>query len=396
MVGLVMGLSTRRVTSRWRDWWGFAAWLSAGMALLYGLRGAFGWLLLVVVWYALRAFPNRTQLIRSLMAALAIGLALVLDAGAETLFTVLSTLELDMTPLTPLILVVVGVILYGLFWRGQGHPHRLTLWNLLPAIFLAFTLSIYDVVQKSLPALILMMCGAAYVVYHLHRPNATLSEKQYGEGLRHRFQVVRRGWLLPLAILVMSAFALQHDLRQTAAIFGPSLGLWGPILTPILVLISVLLALSAIALLFILLYPLLPFQAGYLKALVLGGYLLALFVLGVGSDDRLITVLDTLVVGRLIYYLSVPMLIGLYLDIDAVRLAGGGEREKTGEPGETITLAEAATLYLKRLQGIVGTAGVILSLAVPSLYAILSDQLLVTSYFDLLEQLIRLSVGGLS
>jgi len=89
---------------------------------------------------------------------------------------------------------LTGGILYGLLWRGQGHPHPLTLWNVLPAIFLAFTLSIYDVVQKSLPALILMACGGAYVVYRLNRPTATLSEEQSGEGLgRHAAQPWLRG-----------------------------------------------------------------------------------------------------------------------------------------------------------------------------------------------------------
>ena len=53
-----------------------------------------------------------------------------------------------------------------------------------------------------------------------------------------------------------------------------------------------------------------PFSVGYLKALVFGAYLVTLFLVGVGADERLIITLPELLIGRAVYYLSMPVLIG--------------------------------------------------------------------------------------
>lgn len=394
VAGLVLGIVAHRLSDRPQAWWGFIAWFLVAFALLYALRGSFGWLLLAAAWYFVNSFSDLRAMGKGLIAMVLVLLALFVDTQAEKLFTVLSTLELEMTPLTPLILAVLSVLIYWLVLGRKGRGRQLTPGNALPFVFFLFTLCVYDVVQKSLPAMALIAGGGAYISYRFHQMTSNL-QRASDPALSLRFKVARQSWLVPLGIVAMTALAAQNDLHNTAAVFGPALGIWGPILIPVLLFLSVLLALSAIALLFILLYPVLPFGPGYLKAALFGAYLLALFVLGVGSDDRLITSLDSLLIGRLVYYLSVPMLIGLYFEINQFMREENARRQASKEPAEKLTIEKATGLYLKRVQGLAGTLSGVLSLVAPPIYALLFNQPLVTTYFDLLEKLINLSVAGL-
>ena len=118
-----------------------------------------------------------------------------------------------------------------------------------------------------------------------------------------------------------------------------------------------------------------------------------IFVLGVGGDDRLVTVLPAMLVGRFVYYLSTPLLIGIYLELyfepqaekamGAVKVASG----KTPLSGRTLRQ------ILDPLKSVLGPLGSLLSLVAPALYAWVSNQPLVTSYFDVLQVLIQFTVG---
>jgi len=371
----------------------FLGWLLLAVALLYGARSIFGWLLLAVGWYFGRDLSDRQSLVKGAVAAILVLLALLADTRAEALFSTLNTIKLGLTPLTPLILLLLGAALYSLLrWGGDDRLQSLSLPELLPLIFFLFSLAIYDVLQNSLPALLLVAGGAAYAAYKIYHRREQSTPKNEPDW-RERLHMVRQSWLVPAGVLLFTIFAMRHNLQQTEAVFGPALGLWGAMLTPVLLFISVLLAFSAIALLFILLYPLLPFKAGSLKAIGLGLFLLAVFVLGVGSDDRLMVTLNSLLAGRLVYYLSIPLLVGLYFDIDQFRRDEAEQQNGDAEEAtETLSFEKAAQLYLKQLKGFTGTAGSILSLVAPSLYAYLFDQPIVTTYFDLLEQLISFSI----
>ena len=133
----------------------------------------------------------------------------------------------------------------------------------------------------------------------------------------------------------------------------------------------------ALGLLFLVVYPLLPFGVGYLKALVFGAYLGALFLVGVGADERLIVTLPQLLIGRAVYYLSVPVLIGIYLDL------------KQHSPRPQSDPVADAKPYLERLRTQINVVGAIVSILAPAVYASVAKSPVVTSYFDLLNQLVK-------
>jgi hypothetical protein len=117
-----------------------------------------------------------------------------------------------------------------------------------------------------------------------------------------------------------------------------------------------------------------------------------IFVIGTASDDRLVTVLNTLIVGRLVYYLSVPLLIGVYFDFDRFNREEQARQMARGKPSQAITWKETVPIYLKQLQGLVGTVGSIASLVAPGAWAFFAGAPLVTTYFDILDKLLKLTL----
>jgi len=189
-------------------------------------------------------------------------------------------------------------------------------------------------------------------------------------------------------------FALVNDLSSTYANemqirISPLLT---PIAIPLLAFVSVFLAFTSTALLFVLVYPLLPSTSGYMKATLFAVFLFLVFLFGIGTDDRLIASLPNILVGRVIYYFSVPLLIGIYIDINEfmqnenIRLTSEGKDEKA------VNFQTAGSMYLKKLQGLMGTLAGIFSLVAPSIFALVANQPVIMTYFSLLEKLVLLPI----
>jgi hypothetical protein len=96
------------------------------------------------------------------------GLVLILAAmaldGQPKIFAVLTTLELEITPLTPLIMFVLGLTLAVLLLRAPRVQSEAVAPNANLAMIIALVvLSTFDVLQKSLLGLVALMIGVAYV-----------------------------------------------------------------------------------------------------------------------------------------------------------------------------------------------------------------------------------------
>jgi hypothetical protein len=120
--------------------------------------------------------------------------------------------------------------------------------------------------------------------------------------------------------------------------------------------------------------------------------LFLVFLFGIGTDDRLILSLPNILVGRVIYYVSVPMLIGVYRDINEFMKKENKRRTSQGEEENVLDFQAASSMYFKNLRGILGTVASIVSLAAPTVYAFFSSQPVILTYFDLLEKLVLLPI----
>ncbi len=382
-------------------WLSIAGWLLIALSLFYGVRGSFGLLCVTVLffntgagirgWISIEREDVR-KLIRGLVGIGLIALGVYLDAEGTSLFRGLSGPELS--PLTPLILLILVAALFLLFY---GRPSAKSfLHSDLPILMLLLAvLSLYDAFDKSLLALLILFAGGWYVTNPSPRNNPAKrrqNEKMLGNDLRRRWNRAFGNRLVPFAVLILMIFAIGNDLSSTYAnemqVLLPPL--IAPLVIPLLVFVSVFLTFSSIALLFILVYPFLPFKTGYLKATVFALGLFLVFLFGIGTDDRLIVALPNILVGRVIYYLSVPMLIGVYLDIHEFMQKENKRRAAQGGEQKAINFQTASSLYFKDLQGIISTLVGIVSLVAPAVYAFLSSQPVIVTYFDLLEKLVLL------
>src|SRR5262249_4984780 len=148
-----------------------------------------------------------------------------------------------------------------------------------------------------------------------------------------RFVTCLHGWVVPIGIVLLIVFTFERRLTDTAA-YAEAFEQWAVGIENVLLLVSIVTSYVAQAALFLVLYGVLPSRIGYIKALTFGAYLCAMFLIGVGADQRLIVTLPQLVIGRAVYYLSVPVLIGIYLDLrqHPLRLPGA---ETTGQGPRT-------------------------------------------------------------
>jgi hypothetical protein len=217
-----------------------------------------------------------------------------------------------------------------------------------------------------------------------------VNENTFGKDLQRRFKLAFGSRVVPVAMIVLIAFAVVNDLSST---YGNEiqLSIWpllSPIVIPLLATISVFLAFTSIALLFILVYPFLPSSAGYIKATLFALFLFLVFLFGIGTDDRLIEVLPRILIGRVLYYLSVPMLIGLYFDINEFMQKENKRLSSTGAEKKSLTFQSASNMYFKNLQGVAGTLVSILSIVAPAVYAFISSEPIIVTYFDLIRLLL--------
>jgi hypothetical protein len=277
------------------------------------------------------------------------------------------------------VLLALGAFLAVAASSGQASVALRTRGGLL-AVFLALaSLATFDALQKSLLALVVLGLGMAWLAWRLSAGGPS------GPGqLEAQLKVALGSRWVQAGVVVLVLFAAGHGLRTTEAVIGDSLGIWSGPTVPVLLFVSIVQGYLATGLLFALSYPLLPFRQGYLKAVALALWLLLIFLVGVGSDERLVSTLPTLVVGRLVYYLSIPLLIGLFLDIEQFRTG-----QPAGDKPGPLTFGQAASTYLKRVQGQLGAVSAIAVIVVPRVFALVSGQPLLTSYFDLLQQLLK-------
>jgi hypothetical protein len=145
------------------------------------------------------------------------------------------------------------------------------------------------------------------------------------------------------------------------------------------------LTLISTALLFTVVYDFLPEAAGYIRAFFLPAILLLIFIMGIGSNTvcpdqgsacyaPFMNNLGNLLLGRVIFYVSVPLFIGLYIEIVENKI-----------PREEI-LASAG-----RVRALIA---LVLSILLPVLYNSLGDQKVITTFADLVQQLLIFNGGG--
>jgi hypothetical protein len=374
-------------------------WLLLVISLAYGIRGSFGLLCAAVTLYILgfRRSTDTTandgqRIILGSISFAVIAFSVYLDELGNSIFSGLSAP--DLSPLTPVVLMGSVCIVFLLIY-GRANSVRAFSSTDLPvlALFLA-TLTLFDALDKSLLALLLLFGGWCLIMQRaMGKPATGISRTQtFGIQLHNRLKLAFGNRIVPVSILVLILFALVNDLSSTYANemqFSIS-PLLAPVLIPILSLVSVFLTFTGIASLFVLVYPYIPSRVGYLKATFFALFLFLIFLFGIATDDRLIAALPTMLVGRILYYFSVPLLIGVYFDIDEYMQKENKRRAKAGTDTERISFQTASSLYLRNLQGVTSTLAGIISLVVPSLYAFLSSQPVLGTYFNLLEKLILL------
>jgi len=380
-------------------WFALPGWVLISISLYFGLRGSFGLLCLAVfVWLGQflkwgTASKNRLDTLKriglALLALFVIALAMSFDRDGTEIFRGLSTS--DLSPLTPLILIgTIVLLLLVLYFRKLKDMEAFHAPDLPVLILLLSVLCLYDAFDKSLLALFILLVGGWY----LSRRQRAGETDTFGKDLRKRFQLAFHNRLILFSILILILFALGKDLSSTFAneihiSVAPYLA---PLVIPLLAVVSVSVSFISIALLFVLIYPYLPTETGYIKASLFALFLFLVFLFGIGTDDRLIASLPSILVGRVIYYFSVPMLIGISFDINDFMARENERLAQENKENESIGFTAAGRLYFKNLQGLVGTLTGILSLVAPSLYAYLASQPVFVTYFSLLEKLVLLPI----
>jgi hypothetical protein len=386
-------------------WLSIAGWLMIGFSFYYGVRGSFGLLSVAVLYYtaqpaAAESSPSkRWREARKLSQGLA-GFALVAcaarqDFGGMLRFEGLAGSELS--PFTPLILILLVIGLFLLFYGWSPSTKRFMRSDLPVLILLLVVPALYDAFDKRFLAMLILCIAGGTVINRAFmnvRSSPHQKENKFGNDLHRRWKLAFGNRIIPLAILLLMFFAAFHDLTSTYAnemrILLPAL--FAPLIIPLLVIVSIFLTFACIAILFVLVYPFIPFNTGYLKAAVFALVLFLVFLFGIGTDDRLIASLPNILVGRVIYYLSVPMLIGAFLDINEFMQKENKLRSAEGKEQTKLNLRSASSLYFKDLHGLVSTLAGILSLVLPTVYASLASQPVISTYFTLLEKLFLLPI----
>ncbi len=408
ITGIVLGagfllLLLSRVNQK-GSWLAILGWLLMSVSLFYGVRGSFGLLCIAIALYISQvalgpaASKDRKEAAWKIVAALIsfalVALAVYADNRGNTIFQGLS--EPYLSPLTPLVLMIVSGTIFIVLY-GRPKDVRIFTASDLPTLVIFFAvLALYDVFNKSLLALLILFFGVLYVSARAIRGGTPRGKREngntFGKDLQSRLKLVFGNRIIPVAVIVLIVFAIVNDLSSTYANemqirISPLLT---PIVIPLLSFASVFLAFTSIALLFVLVYPFLPTPSGYIKATFFAVFLFLVFLFGIGTDDRLMASLPNILVGRVLYYFSVPLLIGLYIDIHEFMQNENKRLTSEGKEKEPISFRAASSMYLKNLQSLFGTLAGILSLVLPSLYAFSASQPVLVTYFDLLEKLVLL------
>lgn len=362
-------------------------WSMAALVLFYGVYGSYGLLILAVLLY-IRESNSRDDLIRNCAAIVLILAGVYIDNQATRLYALLIDVDLEITPVTPLIYLVLGLAFFALFAYPRARFERLFSRAQLPLVIVFFAFATFDVLQKSLLGFALIAAGIVFLMARL-TPSKDI---EYVEGIK-RLEIVLSSRLVPIGFVLMIVFAAQNGLRNASAILETRC-VWSPALPPLLLIFSILQGLLAITISFIVLYPMIPFKAGYLKSVTFAAFLTLIFLVGTASDARMVLFYESLVTGRFIYYIGVPLLIGVYFDIIDYMNTERRKLEAEGKPVAMFTIQQAASMYLKQVQGLISTVGAIASLIAPGAYAFFAGNPIVTTYFDILEKFISISLAA--
>jgi hypothetical protein len=276
------------------------------------------------------------------------------------------------------VLLPLGVLLI----IGLSHALRREPALSMFAIAMVLTsIAAFDVLDKSLVVLVIFGAGLAWMATGVSRRREDLSVV----ATANRMKACARRAMVPIGLVLLTAFTFENSLTNTAA-YAEAFPDWTVWFQGLVLLASIVMTFLALGALFLVVYPLLPSRIGYIKALAFGAYFLVLFLVGIGADERLIVTLPQLTIGRAIYYLAVPVLIGVYLDLTYRPTAATSG--KPAQPALT-TPSSTADAYLDRLRSRIGAVGAIVSILAPSLYASVAKSPVVASYLDLLNQLAK-------
>lgn len=367
------------------------AWILGSLVLFYGLRGGYGLLAIAVFIYlkvALASRPFGNYVVRGAIASLLIFTAMFLDRfAAANLFAVLRVLEIETTPITPLILFVVGFGLGALLIFPNPQFVRIFPRIILAIVLALVPLALFDAMQQSLLSLTVLGIGIAYLIHRLRNEH----EKMSYNDVASRLKLAWTNRLVPIGFIILILFAAQNGLQSTSAVLGSMPIFLRAFLPPLLLFISILTSFLAMGLLFILLYPILPFNIGYLKAAIFGLFLLLIFFVGIGADENLASTWQTLMIGRMVYYLGVPILIGLFFDATTAQASSANTVNGAQPASDSRLTVKAISEQLKDLRIFLSTVGSIATLIAPSIYAYFAGQPLLINYFDLLQSLVSLA-----
>lgn len=392
VVCLVILAGFQRFNHRLKLWQFVIVWSVAGVLCYYSFQNVFGLILFAIGGHMLVNWnPGSLDTsIRDILTLIIATIFLALDVKIKDFIFLLNGYNLELTLFTPSLLILFCLIIY-LIYR---HPKEKFKWTpreiIGPAIFL-FSLSVLDGLQKSLPALLISVGLVLFVVQRYNKSSHKQNEYTIPD-IPSRFRAAWRSPFLWIGLFTLSIFVISNDITNSAEVLDPKLGMIRFLLDPILLFFSVVLSFLATGSLFLLLYPSLPFHKGYLKAIVFALGLMAIFILGIGADDRFVTALPTMLVGRFIYYLSGPLLIGIFMEVYTER-----ETKKAKNRTEKKTEKEDIPGYsfiriFEPLKSFLGPLGSLVSLVAPALYAWASNQPLITSYYDVLEILIQFTM----
>jgi hypothetical protein len=357
------------------------AWIAGCclVAVLYfGVRGVFGLLAASLLLWASRS--GRSTAIH--WGAVGIGLLLIwLGVRVDCAGTAASPTLQANGPLTPLILLPLGVLLViSLSRSARLEPGP----SVFAIAFVLASIAAFDVLDKSLVVLVVFGLGLVSIAIGVAQRPEDLSLA----AIANRMRACARRAVVPVGMVLLAVFTFENSLTNTVA-YAEAFTQWTVWFQSLALMASIVMSFIALGALFIVVYPLLPSGIGYIKALVFGVYFLILFLVGVGADERLIISLPQLTIGRAMYYLAVPVLIGVYLDLTyrptVIPAPIAGEPAASASPPPS----RGAGTYLDRLRTQIGMVGAIVSILAPSIYAAVAKSPVVASYFDLLNQLAK-------
>jgi hypothetical protein len=371
-------------------------WMLVSLALVFSMHGVFGLLvvaamtMLVSSAYRPLLAPRYRTGVGSLGSLGLVLVAMMLDRRATDLFDFVISLDVEVTPITPLILLLLGLVAVAALRQFHGE-NRPLLVQIQPAILLGLlSVSIFDVLQKSLLSLIVVGLGVAFIASRI----SNAADAGVANGLRDRLQELWGSRVVPFGIVVLIVFMAQQDYRSTTTLLAGGLGLWADaLLLPTLSIVTIVLQFASIGLLFVMLFPVLPFRSGFLKAVTFSLFLWLVFVVGLGADDRLLANWEHVAIGRFIYYLSVPLLIGLYADVNKVASARLGQQGES-EDSTRSSFDTETSVGIGQIQRIAGGVAAIATLVTPAAYTLVTGVSVVTPFFQLMAEIAALSAGG--